>query len=87
MFPPPAPPLDSSLFVLGPPLEPSPRYDLHDHSTIHPPDHRGFTSATLVEPATYQKAVAHQEWQHTMDEIAVLERTGSWELGPSSLAT
>jgi hypothetical protein len=79
----PAPPPDSSPSVLGPPPASLPRYDLRDHSTIRPPDRLGFTVAILAEPTTYREVAAHQEWQLAMaEEIATLERTGTWDLVP-----
>ena len=74
----PAPPLDSSPSVLGPHPKFPPRYSLHDHSTLRPPDRLGFIAAVLAEPETYQEATVHQEWQHAMaEEIAALERIGT----------
>jgi hypothetical protein len=54
----PAPPLDSSLSVLGPLPQP-PRYDLRDRSSLHPPDRFGFTATVLAESATYREAASH----------------------------
>ena len=63
--------------------ESSPRFALSDRSTIHSPNRLGFTGAVLAEPATYREATVHQEWQHAMaEEIAALERTGTWHLVP-----
>jgi hypothetical protein len=37
----------------------------------------------LSEPASYRDAILHPEWQHAMaEEIAALERTGTWDLVP-----
>jgi hypothetical protein len=42
-----------------------------------------FTTTTLSEPASYHNAILHPEWQHAMtEEIAALERTGTWDLVP-----
>ena len=43
----------------------------------------GLTVASLVEPTTYREATIHPDWQHAMsEEIAALERTGTWDLVP-----
>jgi len=73
----------SSPSFVGPPLDPSSQYALCHRSTIHPPDRYGFTAAALVEPATYREAVVHPDWQRVItmsEEIATLERTGTWDL-------
>ena len=63
--------------------ESSPRFALCDRSTIHSPNRLGFTVVALVEPTTYGEAAVHQLWQHAMaEEIAALERTGTWHLVP-----
>ena len=37
----------------------------------------------ILEPTTYREAVVHPEWQLAMaEEIAALERTGTWEIVP-----
>jgi hypothetical protein len=78
--PPPSP--ESSSSLLGSPPEQA-RYALRDRSALHPPDRYGLTAATLVESTTYREAAVHLDWQHAMDEeIATLERTGSWDLVP-----
>jgi hypothetical protein len=42
-----------------------------------------FTAIALSEPASYRDAILHPEWQHAMaEEIAALERTGTWNLVP-----
>jgi hypothetical protein len=42
-----------------------------------------FTATALSKSAFYRDAILHLEWQHTMaKEIAVLERTGTWDLVP-----
>lgn len=42
-----------------------------------------FASAATREPVSYRDAVTHPEWQHAMaEEIAALERTGTWDLVP-----
>ena len=41
------------------------------------------TVASLVEPTTYREAAAHPDWQHAVsEEIAALDRTGTWDLVP-----
>jgi hypothetical protein len=77
--PPPSPEFSPSL--LGSPSELSPRYALRDHGALYPPEHYGFTVASLVEPTTYREAAAHLDWQHAMsEEIATLEHIGTWNL-------
>ena len=50
---------------------------------IRPPDRLGFAGTVLFEPTSYHDAIHHQEWQHAMaEEIAALERTGTWDLVP-----
>jgi hypothetical protein len=54
---------------------------------IHRPpncySHSAFTATTLSEPASYHDVILHPEWQHAMvEEIAALERTGTWDLVP-----
>jgi hypothetical protein len=70
----PSPPIDSSseqLFRRGHCLRRS--HDCYSPST--------FTTTALSEPAFYRDAILHPEWQHTMaEEIAALERTGTWDL-------
>ena len=81
--PPPEPPSESSHSLLGPTPNLSPRYGLHDRGTLRPPERYGFTVASLVEPTTYREATIHPDWQHAMsEEIAALERTGTWDLVP-----
>src|SRR6266508_6404451 len=86
-----------------PPLRPHPKssppvlsvppqcYNLRDWSTICRPARLGFvaSASSLSEPTSYRDAVAHPEWQFAMaEEIAALERTGTWDLVPlSSSAT
>jgi hypothetical protein len=42
-----------------------------------------FTTTALSEPASYHDVILHPKWQHAMvDEIASLERTGTWDLVP-----
>jgi hypothetical protein len=37
----------------------------------------------IVEPTTYQEASGNLEWQLAMiDELAALERTGTWDIVP-----
>ena len=45
----------------------------------HSPSHYGIL--TVVEPTSYRDAIVHPEWQFAMaEEIAALERTGTWDL-------
>jgi len=61
----------------------SPRYALRDRKSIRPPDRLGFAGTVLSEPTSYRDAIHHPEWQHAMtEEIAALERTGTWDLVP-----
>jgi hypothetical protein len=40
-----------------------------------------FTATALSEPASYRDVILYPEWQHMMaEEIAALERTGTWDL-------
>jgi hypothetical protein len=42
-----------------------------------------FIATALSELASYRDAILHPEWQHAMaEEIAALERTGTWDLVP-----
>jgi hypothetical protein len=42
-----------------------------------------FTVIALSELASYRDAILHPEWQHVMaEEVAALERTGTWDLVP-----
>jgi hypothetical protein len=42
-----------------------------------------FANVPPSEPTCYREAILHQEWQDAMaEEIAALERTGTWELVP-----
>jgi hypothetical protein len=56
------------------------------HRLRRPPDcysPSAFTTIVLSESASYRDAILHPEWQHTMaEEIATLERTGTWDLVP-----
>jgi hypothetical protein len=56
------------------------------HRLYQPPDcysPSAFTVTALSEPASYRDAILHPEWQHAMaEEIAALERTGTWDLVP-----
>ena len=48
-----------------------------------PVDRFGFSTAgaAVLEPTSYRQAVVHPEWQFAMaEEIAALERTGTWDL-------
>jgi len=63
--------------------ETAPRYVLRDRQSLRPPDRLGFAGTVLSEPTSYRDAIQHQEWQHAMaEEIAALERTGTWDLVP-----
>jgi hypothetical protein len=58
----------------------------HSHRLRMPPDcysPKAFTTTALSKPASYYDAILHPEWQHAMtEEIAALERTGTWDLVP-----
>jgi hypothetical protein len=42
-----------------------------------------FTATAMSELASYRDVILHPEWQHAMaEEIAALERTGTWDLMP-----
>ena len=42
-----------------------------------------YSVSAVPELTTYREAVVHPEWQLAMaEEIAALERTGTWELVP-----
>ena len=42
-----------------------------------------YSVTAIPEPTTYREAVVHPEWQLAMaEEIAALERTGTWEIVP-----
>ena len=51
-----------------------------------PPDRYSPTRyglSAVLEPTSYRDAVVHSEWQLVMaEEIAALERTGTWDLVP-----
>ena len=80
---PPPSSLKSSSSLLGPPPAWPSSYDLCDRGALHPPEHYGFTIASLVEPTTYRETAAHPDWQHAMsEEIVSLEHTGTWDLVP-----
>ena len=69
------------------PVTPSPEQLLRRSDRLRrPPDYyspAAFTAAVLPEPASYRDAILHPEWQHAMaEEIAALERTGTWDLVP-----
>jgi hypothetical protein len=66
-------------------LQVGPRYNLRDHSTIHPEEKYGFpqVNAMVEEPSTYQEACGIPEWQLAMsEELAALDRQGTWDLVP-----
>jgi hypothetical protein len=77
----------------SPPVEPSSPTDsspgqlvrrshhLHRSPDCYSPS--AFTVTALSESASYRDAILHPEWQHAMaEEIAALERTGTWDLVP-----
>jgi hypothetical protein len=77
----------------SPPVEPSSLTDSSpkqlvrcSHCLRRPPDcysPSAFIATALSEPASYHDAILHPEWQHAMaEEIAALERTGTWDLVP-----
>jgi hypothetical protein len=83
----------SSLDVSSPPVDPSSPIDsspeqlvrrghrLHRPSDCYSPS--AFTTTDFSEPASYRDAILHPEWQHAIaDEIAALQRTGTWDLVP-----
>jgi hypothetical protein len=89
--------VSSSSFIedvpYSPPVEPSSLSDsspkqlvIRSHRLCRPPDCYSsltFTVTTLSEPTAYRDAILHSEWQHAMaEEIAALERTGTWDLVP-----
>ena len=59
-----------------------PTYGLRSHPRP-PVDLFGFPTAgaAVLELTSYRQAVVHPEWQFAMvEEIAALERTGTWDL-------
>ena len=59
-----------------------PTYGLRSRP-LPPVDRYGFPTAgaAVLEPTSYRQAVVHPEWQFAMaEEIAALERTGTWDL-------
>ncbi|WVZ81453.1 LOW QUALITY PROTEIN: hypothetical protein U9M48_028828, partial [Paspalum notatum var. saurae] len=45
---------------------------------------QGFAGTVLSEPLSYRDAILHPEWHLAMaEEIAALERTGTWDLVPT----
>ena len=61
----------------------SSHYNLRDRSSLKPLDRYGFAGTVFSELATYHDAICHPEWQLAMaEEIAALERTGTWDLVP-----
>jgi hypothetical protein len=69
------------------PIGSSPEQLLGCGQRIHRPPNcyspSAFTATALSDPASYRDAIIHLEWQHVMaEEIAVLERTGTWDLVP-----
>jgi hypothetical protein len=85
--PPPSPPASSSSSpsVIGvPPL----RYNLRDWRTFCRSARLSFVASAsiLSEPTSCRGVLSHPEWQLAMvEEIAALERTGTWYLVPLSL--
>jgi hypothetical protein len=77
----------------SPPVEPSSPTDsslkqlirrshrLHRSPDCYSPS--AFIVTALSEPTSYCEAILHSEWQHEMaKEIAILERTSTWDLVP-----
>jgi hypothetical protein len=58
----------------------------HSHCLCRPPDcyyPLAFIAIALSELASYRDVILHPEWQHAKaEEIAALERTGTWDLMP-----
>ncbi|WVZ66075.1 LOW QUALITY PROTEIN: hypothetical protein U9M48_015349 [Paspalum notatum var. saurae] len=51
------------------------------HRSRQPVDRYGFAGTVLSEPLSYRDAILYPEWQLAMaEEIAALERTGTWDL-------
>jgi hypothetical protein len=82
----------------SPPVEPSSLTNSsseqlvrRSHHLRRPPDcysPSAFTATALAELASYRDAILHPEWQHVMaEEIAALERTGTWDLVPCPAPT
>ncbi|WVZ71258.1 hypothetical protein U9M48_019867 [Paspalum notatum var. saurae] len=75
------------------PAASSPAQLIHrGHRSRQPVDRYGFgrvtwqcfAGAVLSEPLSYRDAILHPEWQLAMaEEIATLERTGTWDLVPT----
>jgi hypothetical protein len=39
--------------------------------------------SVITEPSNYQEAAGIPEWQHAMtEELAALDRTGTWDIVP-----
>jgi hypothetical protein len=87
----------SSIFIEDVPFSPSivpssltdfspEQHVRRNHYLRRPPDCYSpstFTVTALSEPPSYRDTILHLEWQHTMaEEIAALERTGTWYLVP-----
>ena len=67
---------------------PPPSYTLRPRpcpppKVLDPDDPATYSVLAIPEPTTYREAVVHPEWQLAMaEEIAALERTGTWEIVP-----
>src|SRR3954468_1715351 len=67
---------------------PPPSYTLRPRpcpppKVLDPADPATYSVLAIPEPTTYREAVVHPEWQLAMaEEIAALERTGTWEIVP-----
>jgi hypothetical protein len=75
------------LLLLSPPLRLILEQLVRRSHRLHrPPDcysPSAFTTTALFELTSYHDAILHPEWQHAMvEEIAALERTGTWDLVP-----
>jgi hypothetical protein len=69
------------------PIGSSPEQLLGRCQRIHRPPNcyspLAFTTTALSEPVSYRDVILHLKWQHAMaEEIAALERTGTWDLVP-----
>ncbi|WVZ83338.1 hypothetical protein U9M48_030497 [Paspalum notatum var. saurae] len=92
---PPAPSSGSSESSFGEPLPTASSFEQllgRGHRSRQPVDRygfgrvtwQGFAGTVLSEPLSYRDAILYPEWQLAMaEEIAALERTGTWDLVPS----